>query len=79
MSGDLAEILGAAEVEGIKNLEKTLKEDAFVDINKIDVSNMYTRLIHLNLWSMPRLATKGTIKNLLAASLGWTRNGCDSE
>ena len=79
MCGDLAEILGAAEVEGIKNLEKILKEDAVADINKVEVSNINTNLKPLNLWSMPRLATKGTIKNLLAASPGWTTNGCDSE
>ena len=34
MNGELAEILDAAEADGVRNLEENLKEDAFVDANK---------------------------------------------
>ena len=34
MNGELAEILDAAEADGVRNLEEILKEDAYVDANK---------------------------------------------
>ena len=37
MNGELAELLDAAEVDGVRNLEEILRMDAFVDANKENV------------------------------------------
>ena len=38
MNRELADTLEAAEADGVRNFEEILKEDAFVDANKENVS-----------------------------------------